>query len=116
MKTGTFSIVGADPEAGEVGVTVQSKVLRCRRGRAVGAGRSWRFVDAGAGVAVYGRRLLEQLEASAEPDAAIATVLRDDDERKTRQLGVVTADGRAAAFTGERCPTWAGHVASNPQH
>ena len=34
---------------------------------------------------------------------------RGDDGRETRQLGVVTADGRAAAFTGARCLDWAGH-------
>ena len=31
------------------------------------------------------------------------------DERETRQLGVVTADGRAASFTGSECNDWAGH-------
>jgi uncharacterized Ntn-hydrolase superfamily protein len=36
-------------------------------------------------------------------------VLAGDDARETRQLGLVTADGRAAAFTGAECLDWAGH-------
>jgi tetratricopeptide (TPR) repeat protein len=36
-------------------------------------------------------------------------VLADDPERETRQLGVVAADGRAAAHTGAECLAWAGH-------
>jgi uncharacterized Ntn-hydrolase superfamily protein len=36
-------------------------------------------------------------------------VLADDAGRETRQLGIVTADGRAAAFTGAECLDWAGH-------
>jgi len=36
-------------------------------------------------------------------------VLADDPGRETRQLGIVTADGRAAAFTGADCLDWAGH-------
>jgi uncharacterized Ntn-hydrolase superfamily protein len=62
-----------------------------------------------AGVAVYGERALAELAAGAEPDDALARVLADDLERETRQLGIVTADGRAAAFTGASCLDWAGH-------
>ena len=36
-------------------------------------------------------------------------MLADDAERETRQLGVVAADGRAAAHTGSECLAWAGH-------
>ena len=35
-------------------------------------------------------------------------MLAGDPGRETRQLGVVTADGRAAAFTGRDCLDWAG--------
>jgi uncharacterized Ntn-hydrolase superfamily protein len=62
-----------------------------------------------AGVAVYGRRALEELAAGATPDEALARVLVGDDDRETRQLGIVTADGRAASFTGRECLDWAGH-------
>src|SRR5881397_1221661 len=100
MKAGTFSIVAADPDTGEVGVAVQSRYF------AVGNVVPWARAGTGAvatqaaGVAVYGLRVLGELESGAEPKTAIARVLEDDGERETRQLGAVTADGRAAAFTG----------------
>jgi len=106
----TYSIVGADLEAGEVGCAVQSKYF------AVGAVVPWAKAGVGAvatqaaGVAAYGARVLEQLEAGAEPAEALRRVLADDDGRETRQLGVVTADGRAASFTGSECNEWAGDV------
>jgi uncharacterized Ntn-hydrolase superfamily protein len=60
-------------------------------------------------VAVYGARALDELGAGAGPDEALERVLADDARRDTRQLGAVTADGRAAAFTGSECQDWAGH-------
>ncbi len=62
-----------------------------------------------AGVAVYGPRALALLEEGVAPDEALARVLADDAGRETRQLGVVAADGRAAAHTGSECLAWAGH-------
>jgi uncharacterized Ntn-hydrolase superfamily protein len=106
---GTFSIVAADPEAGEVGCAVQSKYF------SVGSVVPWARAGVGAvatqaaGVAVYGRRALDELERGTPPAAALAHVLADDEGRETRQLGAVTADGRAAAFTGADCLDWAGH-------
>ena len=105
----TFSICGADPEAGEVGVAVQSKYF------AVGAVVPWATAGVGAvatqaaGVAAYGPRVLELLADGHAPETALERALADDDERETRQLGVVAADGRAAAFTGTSCNDWAGH-------
>jgi uncharacterized Ntn-hydrolase superfamily protein len=63
-----------------------------------------------AGVAAYGGRVLEQLEAGTEPAEALRRVLADDEARETRQLGVVTADGRSASFTGSECNEWAGDI------
>jgi uncharacterized Ntn-hydrolase superfamily protein len=106
----TYSIVGADLEAGEVGCAVQSKYF------AVGAVVPWAKAGVGAvatqaaGVAAYGVRVLGQLEAGVEPAEALRLVLADDEGRETRQLGVVTADGRAASFTGSECNEWAGDV------
>ena len=108
-RKSTFSIVAADLEAGEVGCAVQSRYF------SVGSVVPWARAGVGAvatqaaGVAVYGLRALEELERGASPEDALAHVLADDDGRETRQLGVVTADGRAAAFTGARCLDWAGH-------
>ena len=106
---GTFSIVAADLEAGEVGCAVQSKYF------SVGLVVPWVRAGVGAvatqaaGVAAYGPRALEELARGAVPADAIERVLAEDAGRETRQLGVVAADGRAASFTGAECLDWAGH-------
>lgn len=108
-RKSTFSIVAVDLEAGEVGCAVQSRYF------AVGSVVPWAEAGLGgvatqaAGVAVYGARVLDELRAGATPEDALERVLADDAGRETRQLGVVTADGRAAAFTGADCLDWAGH-------
>ena len=40
---------------------------------------------------------------------------RDDAERGLRQVEVVSAAGDAAAFTGDKCYAWAGHVIGDDQ-
>jgi uncharacterized Ntn-hydrolase superfamily protein len=108
-RKSTFSIVAAD-DLGEVGCAVQSKYF------SVGSVVPWARAGVGAvatqaaGVAVYGRRALEELRRGASPETALDRVLADDPARATRQLGIVTADGRAAAFTGKECLAWAGHL------
>jgi uncharacterized Ntn-hydrolase superfamily protein len=108
-RKSTFSIVAADLETGEVGCAVQSKYF------SVGSVVPWAWAGVGAvatqaaGVAVYGRLALEELQRGATPEIALESVLADDPGRETRQLGIVTADGRAAAFTGAECQDWAGH-------
>jgi uncharacterized Ntn-hydrolase superfamily protein len=108
-RKSTFSIVAADLEAGEVGCAVQSRYF------SVGSVVPWARAGVGAvatqaaGVAAYGLRALEELEQGVSPEDALERVLAHDDARETRQLGVVTADGRAAAFTGAQCLDWAGH-------
>jgi uncharacterized Ntn-hydrolase superfamily protein len=108
-RKSTFSIVAADLDAQEVGCAVQSRYF------SVGSVVSWARAGVGAvatqaaGVAAYGPRALAELAGGASPDDAIERVLADDASRETRQLGVVTANGEAAAFTGAECLDWAGH-------
>jgi uncharacterized Ntn-hydrolase superfamily protein len=108
-RKSTFSIVAADLETGEVGCAVQSRYF------SVGSVVPWAWAGVGAvatqaaGVAVFGRQALEELQRGATPEAALEAVLAEDPGRETRQLGIVTADGRAAAFTGSDCLDWAGH-------
>jgi uncharacterized Ntn-hydrolase superfamily protein len=110
----TYSIVAFDPSAHEVGCAVQSKYF------AIGAVTPWVRADIGAVatqamgvVAANGRRVLEELAAGAEPAAAIERILATDDGRELRQIGAVTADGRAAAFTGSECVEFAGQIVGN---
>ncbi len=108
-RPSTFSICGFDPDTSEIGVAVQSKYF------AVGAVVPWATARVGAvatqaaGIAGYGPRLLTELAHGADPDHAIEVVLASDGRRETRQLGVVAADGRSAAWTGSECNAWAGH-------
>jgi uncharacterized Ntn-hydrolase superfamily protein len=105
----TFSIVAADVEAGEVGCAVQSRYF------SVGSVVPWAKAGVGAvatqaaGVAAYGPRVIGLLEEGLEPAVALERALADDPARESRQLGVATADGRAAAHTGAECLAWAGH-------
>jgi uncharacterized Ntn-hydrolase superfamily protein len=105
----TFSIVAADVAAGEVGCAVQSRYF------SVGSVVPWAKARVGAvatqaaGVAAYGPKVLSLLEDGVDPGAALERALADDPGRESRQLGVVTADGRASAHTGSECLAWAGH-------
>lgn len=104
----TFSIVAADPEAGEVGVAVASRffavgtvVPHARAG--VGAVATQSFANT-----TYGPRGLELLERGLTPEEAVAVLLRGDEGREQRQVGVVAADGRSATYSGTGCNAWAG--------
>jgi uncharacterized Ntn-hydrolase superfamily protein len=106
----TFSIVAADPGADEVGVAVQSKFL------AVGSLVSWARGGAGA-VATQafadvslGPRGLDLLAEGVAPADAVERLLDGDEQRETRQVGLVDAGGRAASFTGAECFEFASSV------
>jgi uncharacterized Ntn-hydrolase superfamily protein len=105
----TYSIVARDPVTGELGVAVQSHWF------SVGSVVSWAESAVGA-VATqsiaevsYGPRLLERLGAGAEPEAALADLLAQDDGARFRQVAVVDGAGRVAVHTGAGCIPAAGH-------
>jgi uncharacterized Ntn-hydrolase superfamily protein len=107
---GTFSIVGYDPQKKEWGIAVQSKFL------AVGSAVPWARAGAGA-VATqswantsYGPNGLAMMEEGLPSEEVIARLTDEDEDRALRQVGVVDASGHAAAFTGEECFDWAGHI------
>jgi uncharacterized Ntn-hydrolase superfamily protein len=99
----TFSIVAADPEAGEVGAATESKFL------AVGAVVTWAKGEVGAvatqsfAEVTFGPRGLELLASGFSPQAALDRLLEFDEKREGRQVGIVDAAGRAASFTGSDC-------------
>jgi uncharacterized Ntn-hydrolase superfamily protein len=106
----TFSIVAWDPAAREWGVAVQSKFL------AVGSVVPWAEAEVGA-IATqahantsYGPRGLELLGSGLSAPEVVERLTTEDKDREHRQLGIVDAHGRAAAFTGRECYDWAGHV------
>ncbi len=106
----TFSIVAYDPQKQEWGVAVQSKFL------AVAAVVSWAQANAGAVATqsyanvTYGSRGLTLMEGGASAEETIEHLIENDEQQDLRQVGVVDRKGRAAAFTGKKCPAWAGHI------
>lgn len=107
-RPSTFSIVAADPEAGEVGVAVASRFF------AVGSVVPWAKAGVGAVATqsnantTFGPRGLELLERGASARETLDVLLRADDGRDGRQVGVVAADGGSATHTGSKCTAWAG--------
>jgi len=114
--TGTFSILGFDPQTGEVGAAVQSRVF------SVGNGVLW--ADAEVGVAAtqaivdvgYGPKALALLRRGMAPDAIITQILDDDTDplperwsKEGRQFAVMNLKGEYAAHTGPKASTWAGN-------
>jgi uncharacterized Ntn-hydrolase superfamily protein len=105
----TYSIAACDLERAEWGVAVQSKFL------AVGALIPWAEPGVGAIAtqawirASYGADGLRMLRDGLSAAATVDRLVGDDAGRDRRQVGLVDAHGDAAAWTGSRCPGWAGH-------
>ncbi len=112
----TFSVLGYDPETGEVGGAVQSRVF------CVGNGVLWGEANVGvvATQAIvdvsYGPQALELLRKNIPPAEIVNQVWEADPdpipERWTkhgRQFAVMNAKGEYAAFTGPKASEWAGH-------
>jgi uncharacterized Ntn-hydrolase superfamily protein len=108
--TSTFSIAGYDPVTGDLGVAVQSKFL--------GVGAVVPFARAKVGAiatqawanTTYGPQGLELLSRGAPAPEVIRRLVKADPERERRQIGVVTAKGLTAAFTGQKTNAWSGHI------
>jgi uncharacterized Ntn-hydrolase superfamily protein len=88
---------------------VQSRAFNC------GAGVLWARPGVGA-VATqslaersYGPLGLELLEAGKTPEQALAALTTSDPDEAVRQVAILSADGSAAAHTGELCIADAGH-------
>jgi len=104
----TFSIAAADPDSGEVGVAVASRFF------AVGSVVPW--VRAGAGAVAtqsyanvsYGPRGLDLLAGGVSAVATLEALIKSDDGKDRRQVGLVSASGDSVTFTGAGCLDWAG--------
>ncbi len=114
---GTFSILGFDPETGELGGAVASRVF------SVGNGVLW--AEAGVGAAAtqaivdvsYGPQGLALLKQGVAPREVITRVLAADPDpglrglswsKAGRQFAVMNAKGELAAHTGPQASVWAG--------
>ncbi len=110
----TFSILGYDPETGEVGGAVQSRVFTLT---------GVLTADADAGIVAtqaivdvsYGPQGIALLKAGMKPDAIIKAIWDSDPDpvpdrwtKQGRQFAVMNLKGEAATFTGPKASTWAG--------
>lgn len=107
----TFSIVARCPRTGMLGVGTSSKALSAGGGvphcrASVGAIASQAFSNPYLGI--DGLDLLGQ---GLPAERVMDRVIESDAGRDLRQLAIVDKDSRVAAYTGERCIDWAGHVA-----
>ena len=103
----TWSIVARDDE-GALGIAIASAFFAvgalCPHARSgVGALATQALVNPR-----YGPTGLERLARGASPRQAIDALVADDEGRAHRQIHVVDAAGRTAAYTGAQCIGWCG--------
>jgi uncharacterized Ntn-hydrolase superfamily protein len=113
----TFSILGYDPQTGEVGGAVQSRVFSVGNGvlwaePGVGAVATQAIVDVS-----YGPKGLALLRAGLQPEAIIKAIWESDPNphpanwtKEGRQFAVIDAQGHTAVYTGPKATAWAGHL------
>ena len=104
----TFSICAIDPVTGQSGAAVTTRVPF--------VGRAVPHVRAGVGAVCtqastmveFGPRGLDLLAKGVEPKDALAQLLASDEQRESRQVGIIDMKGRTAAHTGKQNNAWAG--------
>ncbi len=104
----TFSLCAIDPVTGQSGAAVTTRVPF--------VGRAVPHVRAGVGAVCtqastmveFGPRGLDLLVSGVEPKAALAQLLASDEQRESRQVGIIDMKGRTAAHTGTQNNAWAG--------
>lgn len=104
----TFSIVARDPVTGDLGVAVQSHWFK------VGSDVPW--AEAGVGAVAtqsfvkvdYGPLGLKLMKEGKPAQEALDQLLAADPQKDVRQVAMVDAQGRAAAWTGPKCIQAAG--------
>ena len=110
LEVNTFSISARCARSGMLGVAVSTAVP--------GVGGICPFVEAGVGavstqswvnpyLGIDGLNLLSQGKPAQE---ALDQLIADDPGRDVRQVGIVDAAGRGAAWSGRGCTNWFGHV------
>ena len=106
----TYSIVARDAATGAFGVAVQSHWFQ------VGAAVPWAESEVGA-VATqsfteisYGPQGLALMKEGLSAQEALDRLVAADEQRDVRQVAMVDAKGRVAAWTGPKCIQAAGHM------
>ena len=112
MHLNTFSIAARCSRSGMLGVAVSTAVP--------GVGGICPYIKPGVGAIstqswvnpYLGIDGLELLTQGLSAEETLEKLTDEDPGRAVRQLGIVDAEGRSAAWTGEDCVPWAGHHSS----
>lgn len=108
----TWSLIALDP-SGALGVAVASRffavgalcpAIRARRGA---------LCTQALMNPLYARDGLRALDEGLAPEAVIERLTAADPGREARQLHVIDATGRSAAYTGRQCVAWCGRIAGD---
>ncbi|MDA1279172.1 MAG: DUF1028 domain-containing protein [Chloroflexi bacterium] len=107
----TFTILGRDPDTGELGIAIATYSL------AVGA--TCPKIAAGVGVVTsqasadpsIGTELIELLTRGVEPADAMKQAIANASHSEFRQVGLLAADGRIQVHTGVNTRNFSGHIA-----
>ena len=107
----TWSIIARDTATGQIGIAVATRFF------AVGA-RVPHIAAGLGGIATqalvnpyYGIDGIWMLREGGSPQEIVNRLTGTDDGRESRQLHILDAAGRIAAFTGKDCVDWCGHLA-----
>jgi len=105
----TWSVVARDAD-GAFGVAVATRFFAvgalCPHARSgVGALSTQALINP-----LYGPKALELLAEDVPPHEVVKALTGPDDGRSQRQVHVIDARGRIAAWTGEACIDWCGHL------
>ena len=107
----TWSIIARDTATGQIGIAVATRFF------AVGA-RVPHIAAGLGGIATqalvnpyYGIDGIRMLREGGSPQEIVSRLTGADDGRESRQLHILDAAARIAAFTGKDCVDWCGHLA-----
>jgi uncharacterized Ntn-hydrolase superfamily protein len=107
-EEGTFSIIGRDPDTGELGMAVQSKTIAVGSRTRGGKGGVAIIAHQAGSNPMYSSIGIELLEAGMSPQQALDMMLRSDEGRNNRQVSILDIQGRTASWTGPANSEWKG--------
>ncbi len=105
----TFSIIGRDPDTGELGMGVQSKAFGAGNRAMHAKGGLVIIAHQAAANPMYGGIGIELLQSGYSPEEALEMMVASDEGRDRRQVAMLDIHGRTAAWTGEGASDWKGH-------
>jgi len=108
-EEGTFSIIGRDPNTGELGVAVHSKTIAVGSRVRGGKGGVAVFAHQAGSNPMYSEIGIPLLESGMTPQQALDYMVRADEGRNQRQVAILDIQGRTAAWTSPTITDWKGH-------